>query len=403
MILVVNASPYHSGAGHAARGGRARARAAADRLRQSRRRPGRAGVRRRIVRRRRATETSSQQLPASTKRWRSSTFDAARRSRCAERSTRALERTFTRRCVMGVRDYVGKNGFPGVLLGLSGGIDSALTLAVAVDALGAERVRAVMMPSPYTAPISLDDAREMAGDRRRPLRRDPDRADVRAFLDALAPEFEGLPPETTEENLQARIRGTLLMALSNKFGSIVLTTGNKSEMAVGYATLYGDMAGGFAVLKDIGKTLVYRLCALSQQPRPRHPGADHHAPAVGGTAPRPDRPGQPAAVRRAGRDHRSLRRAGPQPGRNRGDGLRGGPVQPGGAARSRSASTSAARPPWAFASRRADSARTGVIRSLRRGTSGTTLRGREVRLGDCGASCKLQLPRECTITPRRLA
>jgi NAD+ synthase (glutamine-hydrolysing) len=162
--------------------------------------------------------------------------------------------------VMGVRDYVGKNRFPGVLLGLSGGVDSALVLAVAVDALGRDRVRAVMMPSPYTRDISLDDARAMAaivGVRYSEIQIEPM---VETFGAALASEFEGTAPDAAEENIQARIRGTLLMALSNKFGSIVLTTGNKSEMAVGYATLYGDMAGGFAVLKDISKTLVYRLC-----------------------------------------------------------------------------------------------------------------------------------------------
>ena len=162
--------------------------------------------------------------------------------------------------VMGVRDYVGKNRFPGVLLGLSGGVDSALTLAVAVDALGPGRVRALMLPSQYNAAISLADAREMAalvGVRYDEI---PIGPVFSAFLETLAPEFRGLPADTTEENIQARIRGTLLMALSNKYGAIVLTTGNKSEMAVGYATLYGDMAGGFAVIKDIPKTLVYRLC-----------------------------------------------------------------------------------------------------------------------------------------------
>ena len=163
--------------------------------------------------------------------------------------------------VMGVRDYVTKNRFPGVLLGLSGGVDSALVLAVAVDALGRDRVHAVMMPSPYTRSISLEDAREMAAIVRveySEIRIEPM---FEAFRAALAAEFKGLPPDAAEENIQARIRGTLLMALSNKLGSMVLTTGNKSEMAVGYATLYGDMAGGFGVLKDISKTLVYRLCA----------------------------------------------------------------------------------------------------------------------------------------------
>ena len=163
--------------------------------------------------------------------------------------------------VLGVRDYIVKNGFPGVLIGMSGGVDSALTLAIAVDALGADKVRAVMMPSQFTADISWIDSRDMVK-----------RLDVRydeisikpafdAFRATLADEFAGLAEDATEENIQARIRGTLLMALSNKHGSIVLTTGNKSEMAVGYCTLYGDMAGGFAVIKDIAKTLVYRLCA----------------------------------------------------------------------------------------------------------------------------------------------
>lgn len=161
--------------------------------------------------------------------------------------------------VLGVRDYIGKNGFPGALLGLSGGIDSALVLAIAVDALGQDRVRAVMMPSPYTADISWIDARDMAA--RMGVRYDEIAIapEFEAFKASLAPLFEGRAEDTTEENLQARIRGTLLMALSNKFGSIVLTTGNKSEMATGYCTLYGDMAGGFAVIKDVAKTMVFRL------------------------------------------------------------------------------------------------------------------------------------------------
>ena len=160
---------------------------------------------------------------------------------------------------LGVRDYINKNRFPGVLLGLSGGIDSALTLAIAVDALGADKVHAVMMPSPYTAQISLDDAREMV--KILGVRYDefPIEAMFQSYSATLETTFAGRAVDTTEENLQARIRGTLLMALSNKLGSLVLTTGNKSEMTVGYATLYGDMAGGFAVLKDVSKTLVYRL------------------------------------------------------------------------------------------------------------------------------------------------
>ncbi len=163
--------------------------------------------------------------------------------------------------VVGVRDYVEKNGFPGVIIGLSGGVDSALVLAIAVDALGPQRVRAVMMPSPYTADISWIDARDMA--QRLGVRYD-EISIVPMFEDfkkSLAAEFAGRAEDATEENIQARIRGVLLMALSNKFGSIVLTTGNKSEMATGYCTLYGDMAGGFAVIKDVAKTLVYRLAA----------------------------------------------------------------------------------------------------------------------------------------------
>ena len=172
----------------------------------------------------------------------------------------AIEEQAWAALVTGVRDYVRKNGFPGAIIGLSGGVDSALVLALAVDALGADRVRTVMMPSPYTADISWLDARDMAarlGVRYEEL---PIAPMFDAFRHALAPQFEGLPEDATEENLQARIRGTLLMALSNKTGWIVLTTGNKSEMATGYCTLYGDMAGGFAVIKDVVKTLVYRLC-----------------------------------------------------------------------------------------------------------------------------------------------
>ncbi|CDY75946.1 NAD synthetase / Glutamine amidotransferase chain of NAD synthetase [Caballeronia glathei] len=176
-----------------------------------------------------------------------------------------LEGQVYRALVVGVRDYIGKNGFPGAIIGLSGGVDSALVLAVACDALGAERVRAVMMPSRYTAGISTTDARDMA--QRVGVKYDEIAIApmFEAFRGALAEEFKDRPEDATEENIQARIRGTLLMALSNKFGSLVLTTGNKSEMAVGYCTLYGDMAGGFAVIKDIAKTLVYKVCHYRNQ------------------------------------------------------------------------------------------------------------------------------------------
>ena len=176
--------------------------------------------------------------------------------------------------VMGVRDYVGKNRFPGAILGLSGGIDSALVLAIAVDALGADKVRTVMMPSPYTADISWLDAREMA--QRLGVRYDEISIvpQFEAFKAALATEFAGRAEDTTEENIQARIRGTLLMALSNKFGSIVLTTGNKSEMATGYCTLYGDMAGGFAVIKDLAKTVVFKMARWRNANDPYGTGAE---------------------------------------------------------------------------------------------------------------------------------
>jgi NAD+ synthase (glutamine-hydrolysing) len=161
--------------------------------------------------------------------------------------------------VVGVRDYLGKSGFPSAIIGLSGGIDSALVLAIAVDALGADHVRTVMMPSRYTADISETDATLMA--QRLGVRHDTIAigAITDSFESALAEQFAGFSVDATEENIQARARGTLLMALSNKTGSLVLTTGNKSEMATGYCTLYGDMAGGFAVIKDVPKTLVYRL------------------------------------------------------------------------------------------------------------------------------------------------
>ncbi len=170
--------------------------------------------------------------------------------------------------VLGTRDYVEKNRFPGVVLGLSGGIDSALTLAIAVDAIGAARVEAVMMPSRYTSAMSLEDAASECaalGVAHHVIGIEPP---FQAFLDTLAAEFAGAPFDTTEENIQARCRGIVLMAISNKQRKMVLTTGNKSELAVGYATLYGDMAGGFAPIKDVPKTLVYRLARYRNSLRP---------------------------------------------------------------------------------------------------------------------------------------
>ncbi|CDI00796.1 putative glutamine-dependent NAD(+) synthetase (NAD(+) synthase (glutamine-hydrolyzing)) (NadE) [Candidatus Competibacter denitrificans Run_A_D11] len=172
-----------------------------------------------------------------------------------------LEEGIYQALVLGVRDYVQKNGFPGVVLGLSGGIDSALTLAIAVDALGAERVEAVSMPSRYTADMSNTDAELEANALGVNYYTLPIEPTFQAFLQVLQPVFAGLPPGIAEENIQARCRGVLLMAISNKTGKMVLTTGNKSETAVGYSTLYGDMAGGFAPIKDVLKTMVYRLSA----------------------------------------------------------------------------------------------------------------------------------------------
>lgn len=173
--------------------------------------------------------------------------------------------------VMAVRDYVRKSGFKGVVLGLSGGVDSALTLAIAVDALGADSVRAVMMPYRYTAQISLEDAEAEARTLGVHYAVLPIEPMVTAFTDTLAETFEGLAADKTEENLQSRSRGVLLMAMSNKLGYLVLTTGNKSEVAVGYCTLYGDMAGGFDVLKDVYKTLVFDLCRWRNAQTPEAP------------------------------------------------------------------------------------------------------------------------------------
>ena len=171
--------------------------------------------------------------------------------------------------LVGLRDYVNRNRFPGVVLGLSGGIDSALSAAVAVDALGADRVWCVMLPSPFTSQDSLDDAAECArllGCRLDTVRIEPA---MTAFDATLAPLFEGRARDTTEENIQSRIRGLTLMGLSNKFGPMLLTTGNKSEMSVGYATIYGDMAGGYSVLKDLYKTTVFRVCEWRNAHKPR--------------------------------------------------------------------------------------------------------------------------------------
>src|SRR5690606_14991038 len=178
-----------------------------------------------------------------------------------------LEEQVWNALVLGVRDYLGKNGFPGAIIGLSGGIDSAVVLAVAVDALGAANVRTVMMPSRYTADISQSDASDMA--QRLGVQHDVIAIGpaVDAFDAMLAPQFQGLPVDATEENIQARVRGTLLMAMSNKMGHLVLTTGNKSELTTGYCTLYGDMAGGYAVIKDVPKTLVYRLAEWRNRDR----------------------------------------------------------------------------------------------------------------------------------------
>ena len=164
-----------------------------------------------------------------------------------------------RALTLGVRDYVRKNGFKHVVIGLSGGIDSALTAVIAADALGPDNVLGVFMPSPYTSAESREDTNELARRLGIQLKTLPISASFRSYLKTLKSLFEGTKTDETEENLQARIRGNMLMALSNKFGHLVLTTGNKSEMSVGYATLYGDMAGGFAVIKDVPKTMVYEL------------------------------------------------------------------------------------------------------------------------------------------------
>jgi NAD+ synthase (glutamine-hydrolysing) len=175
-----------------------------------------------------------------------------------------LEEIYTA-LVLGTGDYIRKNGFKTVLIGLSGGIDSAITSTLAVDALGKESVVGVAMPSQYSSNESLEDARLLAENLGIRFLTIPITEIFQAYLNTLSPHFKGLKPNEAEENVQARIRGNILMALSNKFGWIVLTTGNKSEMSVGYCTLYGDMAGGFAVLKDVPKTLVYQLSEFRNQ------------------------------------------------------------------------------------------------------------------------------------------
>jgi NAD+ synthase (glutamine-hydrolysing) len=186
---------------------------------------------------------------------------------------------------LGLCDYVHKNGFGGVVLGLSGGIDSALVACLAADALGSERVNVAIMPSPYSSVETQSDAHALAGTLGVPVHELPIGRAMDAYTHTLRADFEGLGPDLTEENLQARIRGNLLMALSNKFGWLVLTTGNKSEMSVGYTTLYGDLAGGFAVIKDVPKTLVYRLCEWRNSPAGasiRNDDTPDNAPAAAG-------------------------------------------------------------------------------------------------------------------------
>ena len=233
--------------------------------------------------------------------------------------------------VLGVHDYVNKNGFQKAFIGLCGGIDSSLTAAIAVDALGADRVTGVLLPSPYTSRDSVEDAEELAANLGITTLTVPIAPLYETYLDAIAPACDGKPGDLTAQNIQARIRGNILMALTNQYGGLVLTTGNKSELSVGYATLYGDMAGGFAVLKDIPKTLVYRLCHYFN----RLGRADGDPPAgvrqgpYRRTAAEPAGRGRSAALRHPRPDHRGLRGGGPQPAGDRRPGLRPGGGRPG--------------------------------------------------------------------------
>jgi hypothetical protein len=294
ILLVLNASPYHIGK-RERRTEVLRQRIASYRpaggLRQPGRRPGRTGLRRRFVRARLAGRLCCQlpqfeeALAGGRHRRRRATAGC---HRC--RACRWKPRS-TRRWCSGCATTSARTVFRARIIGLSGGIDSALTLCIAVDALGADKVRAVMMPSPYTAELSLSESREMVrllGVRYDEIAIEPAMLTLGSMLEK---QFAGLPADTTEENLQARIRGMILMALSNKTGSLVLTTGNKSEMAVGYCTLYGDMAGGFRGDQGHRQDAGLSPLALAQHAFVRHSRADHQPPALCGveTRTRPTR------------------------------------------------------------------------------------------------------------------
>ena len=209
--------------------------------------------------------------------------------------------------VLGTRDYVHKCGFRRVVLGLSGGIDSALTACVAVDALGRENVMGVGMPSAYSSQGSIDDAAELARNLGIHFELVPIAGMFDAYNQALGPVFAGRAADVTEENIQARIRGSLLMAISNKFGSLLLTTGNKSELGVGYCTLYGDMCGGLAVISDVPKTLVYQLARYVNDAWADDSAIDDRQAAVGRTAARPERQRLVAGLRGSGQHSPGLR------------------------------------------------------------------------------------------------